>query len=144
MQLKEVMTRQVEVIRPETPIQEAAKKMQALDVGILPVCDGDRLVGMVTDRDITLRATAEGRDDTHTTASEVMTPKVEYCFEDEDVEEAARHMSQRQIRRLVVLNRQKRLVGIVSLGDLATDTQDTALAGNVLERVSQPAQPRIQ
>lgn len=141
MRLKEVMTQGVEVISPEATVQEAAQRMQSMNIGMLPVCDGDRLVGMLTDRDITVRATAAGRDQTHTPVREVMTPKVQYCFEDEEVGTAAQRMSQLQIRRVVVLNRQKRLVGIVSLGDLAVDTKDAQLAGDVLEHVSQPAKP---
>jgi CBS domain-containing protein len=141
MQLKDVMTRDVEVIHPDAPIEEAAAKMKALDVGPVPVCDGDRLLGILTDRDITVRATAAGRDPKATKVREVMTPEVVYCFEDQDVREAARLMQEKQIRRLVVLNRDKRLVGIVALGDLAVETGDERLAGEVVERVSEPARP---
>jgi CBS domain-containing protein len=94
--------------------------MKALDVGALPVCDGERLVGMITDRDITLEATAQSRDPVTTLVRDCMRPEVIYCFEDEDVDEAERIMQEKQIRRLPVLTREKRLVGIVSLGDLAT------------------------
>jgi CBS domain-containing protein len=121
---------------------EAAQKMAALDVGPLPVCTGDKLVGMLTDRDITVRATAEGRDPKTTRVSEVMTPDVLYAFEDQDISEAARLMADHQIRRLVVLNRDKHLVGIVSLGDLAVQTGDVLQAGETLERVSEPAEPQ--
>src|SRR5205809_5129978 len=110
MQVREVMTHHVEVVRPDTTLQEAAQKMRNLDVGPLPVCDGERLVGMLTDRDITVRATAEGRDPTTTQAREVMTPEVFYCFEDQDVSEAARIMQEHQIRRILVVSREKRLV----------------------------------
>src|SRR5687768_3636235 len=127
MQLREVMTPHVEVIHPDATLREAAQKMKNLDVGPIPVCDGDRLQGMLTDRDITVRATAEGRDPNNTRVREVMTPDVIYCFEDQDVQQAADLMEERQIRRLIVLNREKRLVGIVSLGDLATQTGDTEL-----------------
>jgi CBS domain-containing protein len=127
MQLREVMTPHVEVIHPDATLREAAQKMQTLDVGPIPVCDGDRLQGMLTDRDITVRATAAGRDPNTTRVREVMTPDVVYCFEDQDVQEAAQVMEERQIRRLIVLNRDKRLVGIVSLGDLATQTGDEEL-----------------
>jgi CBS domain-containing protein len=141
MQLKDVMTRDVEVIHPNATLEEAAAKMDALNVGPLPVCDGDRLVGMLTDRDVTVRATAAGRDPKTTRVREVMTDEVVYCFEDQDTNEAARIMEEKQIRRLVILNRDKRLVGIVSLGDLAVTTQDDQLSGEVLERVSEPAEP---
>jgi CBS domain-containing protein len=138
MQVKEVMTRGAEVIRPDTTLQEAAERMKDLDVGPLPVCQEDRLVGMLTDRDITVRSTAEGWDPWTTRAGEVMTPEVFYCFEDDDVQAAARLMRQRQVRRLPVLNHDKRLVGIVSLGDLAVETGDEGLSGKTLEQVSQP------
>jgi len=143
MQVKEVMTRGVECARPKDRIATAAQKMKDLDVGALPVCgDNDRLVGMITDRDITVRATAGGCDPDGTTVGDVLTPDIVYVFEDQDVTEAARLMKDHQIRRLVVLNRDKRLVGIVSLGDLAVDTRDEALAGGTLEAVSEPATPR--
>jgi CBS domain-containing protein len=141
MQLKDIMTRDVEVVHPNATLEEAAEKMKQLNVGPLPVCDGDRLVGMLTDRDVTVRATAAGRDPKTTRVREVMTDEVLYCFEDQDTNEAARVMEDKQIRRLVVLNRDKRLVGIVSLGDLAVATQDDQLSGEVLERVSEPAEP---
>jgi CBS domain-containing protein len=141
MQLMEIMTRDVEVIHPNATVEEAAEKMEALDVGPLPVCDGDRLVGMVTDRDITVRATAVGVDPGVVTVRDVMTPDVVYAFEDQDVREAARLMEQHQIRRLVVLDRDKRLVGIVSLGDLAEDTRDEQMSGQVLKGVSEPSEP---
>ena len=126
------MTRHVEVIHPDATLREAAQKMKTLDVGPVPVCDGERLQGMLTDRDITIRATAEGRDPNTTRVRDVMTPDMVYCFEDQDVREAARIMEERQIRRLVVLNRDKRLVGIVSLGDLATQTSDEELDSSEL------------
>lgn len=141
MQLRDVMTRRVEVIRPDATIQEAAQKMKNLDVGPIPVCDGDRLQGMLTDRDITVRAIAEGKDPTQTQVSEVMTPEVIYCFEDQDVADAARIMRERQIRRLMVLNRGKRLVGIVSLADLATEPDAQDEASDTLEQISEPAMP---
>jgi CBS domain-containing protein len=147
MQLNDIMTQYVEVISPELSIQEAAKQMRSLDVGVLPVCDGDRLVGMLTDRDLTIRAVAEGRDPKITAVEEVMSPEVAYCFEDQDIEDAERVMEKHQIRRLPVLNREKRLVGIVSLGDFATKDDETR-AGETLERVSEPSrwkwsEPRV-
>lgn len=141
MQLRDVMTRRVEVISPEATLQEAARKMKDLDVGPIPVCDGDRLQGMLTDRDITVRATAEGRDPTSTRVRDVMTEDVKYAFEDDDVETAAEIMQRAQMRRLVILNRDKRLVGIVSLGDLATEPQTMDEAAEALEEISEPAIP---
>jgi CBS domain-containing protein len=142
MQIRDVMTQGAECIRPDATLQEAAGRMSALDVGSLPVCDNDHLVGMVTDRDITIRATAAARDPSATCVREVMTPHVDYCFEDQDVAEGAQIMKEKQIRRLPVLNRRKRLVGIVALADLAVDTGDEKLAGATLEGISQPAAPR--
>ena len=138
MIVRDVMTKGAECISPTTSLQEAARKMRDLDVGPLPVCENDRLVGMVTDRDITVRAVAEGCDPRTTTVKEVMTPDVVYCFEDQDVQQAANLMKQKQVRRLMVLNRDKRLVGIISLGDLAVETGDEHLTGRTLEEVSLP------
>lgn len=138
MQLKEVMTPGVEVISPEASIREAAEKMRHMDIGPLPVCDGDRLVGMLTDRDITVRAVADGRDPVTTLVREVMTSDIVYGFDDQDLQDATRLMEQYQIRRLPVLNRDKRLVGIVSLGDLAVHPGNQPLASEVLEQVSEP------
>src|SRR3954454_21482891 len=116
MKVSEMMTRGAECTRPDVTVQKAAERMKALDVGSLPVCgDNDRLVGMLTDRDITVRAVAEGQDPKTARVQDVMTPDVLYCFEDQDVSEAVRLMEENQVRRLVVLNRDKRLVGIVSL-----------------------------
>lgn len=141
MLLKDCMTKKVETVRPEATLEEAAKKMRSLDVGSLPVCDGDRLVGMITDRDITVRADAEGRIPSQARVKEVMTKEVIWGFDDQDIRDAADLMADRQVRRLPVLNREKRLVGIVSLGDLAVDTGDKHLAGDVLVQVSEPARP---
>jgi len=148
MTLRDVMTPKVEVVHPDATLQEAAQKMKALDVGTIPVCDGDRLVGIVTDRDMAIRAIADGRDPNTTQVRSVMTPDVVYCFEDQDVAEAARRMQERQIRRLLVLNREKRLVGIVSLGDLASQAErqggerEEELAEETLEAVSEPSNQR--
>jgi CBS domain-containing protein len=141
MRVSEVMTRGVECTHPDATLQEAAATMKALDVGPLPVCENDRLVGMVTDRDITVRATAEGDVPTDARVRDVMTPEVVYCFEDQEADEAARLMKEKQVRRLVVLNRDKRMVGIVSLGDLAVETGDEQLAGKALEGISEPNRP---
>jgi len=142
MQLRDVMTQNVEVVKPQTRVSEVAERMKHMDVGSLPVCDGRRMVGMITDRDITLRVVAEGRDPNATSAEDVMTPNVVYGFEDQRVEEAAEMMAQHQIRRLPIVDRDKRLVGIVSLGDLAVDTSDEEMAGRALEGVSEPARPK--
>jgi CBS domain-containing protein len=142
MQVREVMTPNVEVVPPEATLQQAAQKMKSMDVGPMPICDGERVLGMVTDRDITVRATAEGLDPKTTPVANVMTPEVVFCFEDQDVSEAARIMQEKQIRRLLVMSRDKKLVGIVSLGDLAVDGGSDNQTGETLERVSEPAQPQ--
>jgi CBS domain-containing protein len=126
MKIAELMTLDVEVIRPNDTLRTAAKMMADLDAGILPVGENDRLVGMITDRDITVRAVAEGRDPDKTTVRDTMTDEVRYCFADESPEEVARKMSAWQLRRLPVLSRDKRLVGIVALGDLVIGAEDPA------------------
>ena len=138
MQVKDVMTRGAEVVRPDATLQEAANKMKSLDIGPLPVCDGDKILGMLTDRDITVRATAEGLDPKQTRVQEVMSKELITCLEDQDVKEAAELMQSKQIRRVPILNKDKRLVGMLSLGDLAQRTQDSKLAGKTLEEVSTP------
>ena len=139
MKISEILTPDPQCVSPETSLTKAAQKMRALDVGMLPICEHDRLAGTITDRDIVVRAIAAGVDPNQTTVRAAMTQDIFFCFDDEDVEEAAQLMEQRQVRRLPVLNRHKRLVGIVSLGDLATRTHREQLAGQVLEHVSEPA-----
>ena len=142
MRLAEVMTRYVEVIGADASLQEAAAKMKQLDIGLIPICEKDELKGTVTDRDIAIRATAEGRDPSHTKVSDIMSEEIAYCFEDQEIEEATRLMEERQIRRLPILNRKKRLVGIVSLGDLAVHAGQNEQTGETLKEVSRPAVPR--
>ena len=138
MKIKDVMTKSVETVRPDQTLQEAASRMKSLDVGPMPVCENDRLVGMLTDRDIVVRAAAEGRDVRTTKVRDAMTSDVVVCSEDDDVKDAAKKMKDRQIRRLVVVDGQKRVAGIVSLGDIAVDTSDEKMSGRVLEEVSKP------
>jgi CBS domain-containing protein len=138
MKLKEIMTEEVEVVKPDATLYEAANKMRNLDVGALPVCDGDRLVGMLTDRDMTVRAVADGLDPKKALVRDSMTPEMAWCFEDQTATEAEHLMAEKQIRRLPVLNRDKRLVGIISLGDLATKTTGMRAVGKTLEAVSEP------
>ncbi len=141
MQVKAIMTRGIRTIHGDECLEAAAAGMALLDVGPLPVHDGEKLVGVLTDRDIVVRAVATGMDPVQTRVGQVMTPAVVYCYEDQDVHEAARLMVEHQVRRLMVLDRDERLVGIVSLGDLAVGTGDEKLAGEVLEVVSEPAEP---
>jgi CBS domain-containing protein len=138
MKLSEIMTRQVEIIQTDDSLQSAAKKMRDRDIGFLPVCDGETLMGVLSDRDLTIRALADGMDVNVMLGRDLMTTPAIYCFEDQDVSEAAKIMEENQIRRLVVLSRDdKRLVGVISLGDLARNgTVD--FSGKVLQRVSEP------
>ena len=140
MQVFEAMTPDVVRVTPETTLMEAARAMKDLDIGPLPVCQADRLLGMITDRDITIRATAEGRDPRSTPVSDIMTSDAVCCHESDDVRTAAALMQQMQLRRLLVVNDDGRLVGIVSLGDLVLQTGDEKLAGRTLEKVSEPAE----
>jgi CBS domain-containing protein len=136
MQVSDVMTMGAQCVRPSNSLQEAALMMKYLNVEALPVCENDRLVGLLTDRDVEVRAGAEGYDNRANSVQDVMTPEVRCCFEDQDVQEAAQLMRERQVYRLIVLNNDKRLVGIVALGDLAVETGDEKLAGATLEPIS--------
>jgi CBS domain-containing protein len=138
MLIKDIMTRGVETVSPQTTLQEAAARMKTLDVGPLPVCDGDRIEGMVTDRDIVVRGIAEGRDPRTTKVSDVMTRDVATCKESDDVKVAARTMKDKQIRRLLVVDDKQKVSGIVSLGDVAVEGNDK-MSGDVLEKVSTPS-----
>lgn len=137
--ISEIMTRDVTVISPDDSIQRAAQMMKDWNVGALPVCDGQRLVGMISDRDITIRATAAGQAPDQIKVADAMTAEVLWCFEDQTVGEVLQQMGDAQIRRIPVINRDKQLVGMVSLGDIATrhaaDTDDT------LEDISMPSEP---
>jgi CBS domain-containing protein len=136
MRVAEVMTRDVRLIEPTQTIRDAAQLMAELDAGIMPVREGDRLVGMITDRDIAVRAVAQGRGP-DTPVREVMTDEVKYCFEDEDTAAVERNMAEIQVRRLPVLTRDKRLVGILSLGDLAMSDKASKV-GAAVAGISQP------
>lgn len=125
MQVSQCMSRDVRIANPTQTIREAAKLMAELDAGSLPVGDNDRLVGMITDRDIAIRAVAAGKNP-DTPVRDVMSAEVKYCFEDEDLDHVAKNMADIQVRRLPVVNREKRLVGIISLGDLAQTEKKAA------------------
>ena len=130
------MTRDVWVASPDQIIQEVARVMLDLDLGVLPVGENDRLAGMITDRDIAMRGAAEGRAP-DIPVREVMPPDVRYCFEDEDLDTVARNRADQQVRRVPVVNRDKRLVGILFLGDMAI-MQDTRTAAAALGGISEP------
>ncbi len=142
MIVKDIMTRDVGGVIPEDNVKLAAHKMRSLNVGVLPVCDGKKLQGIITDRDIVTRSTAEGNDPSSIRVKDIMSTDLRFCLEDETVEEAAKKMETRQIRRMPVLNQEKQLVGIVSLGDIAVREDNKELAGEVLEKVSEPDEPR--
>ena len=136
MQIADAMTRDVQVVNPGQTIADAARMMADCDCGVLPVAENDRLVGMITDRDIVVRALAQGKTP-DASIKDVMSSEVKYCFDDDDVSNVARNMGDLQIRRLPVVNRDKRLVGIVSLGDIAVN--ERAPATDALHGISQPA-----
>ena len=137
-QLRELMSRDVKVIDPGMSILEAAKKMRDGDFGMLPVGEDDRMIGTISDRDIVIRAIAEGMD-TNTKVRDVMTKGIAWAYEDETVEQAVRIMSERQVRRLPVVDRDKRLVGIVALGDFAVDISEIRPAAEALAEISKPS-----
>ena len=138
MKLSEIMTSEVEIIHPEDTLQTAAQKMRDRDIGFLPVCDDDRLIGVLSDRDVIVRALADGMDPQTMIGRDLVTSPAIYCFDDQTVDEAAKLMHDNQIRRLVILRRgDKRMVGVVSLGDLANNV-DGRLSGEVLQSISEP------
>lgn len=137
MRVSECMTREVRIVDPEESIGEAAKAMADIDAGILPVRDGDRLVGMITDRDIAIRGVGQGWD-ANAKVRDVMSPEVKYCYLDEDAEDVLENMAEIQVRRLPVLDHEKRLVGIVSISDLAGNGSE-AQAGEALCEIARPS-----
>lgn len=136
MEVREVMTSNVRLATPDQSISESARIMAECDSGVVPVYEDDKLVGMVTDRDIVVRAVAHDLSPA-TPVREVMSQEVLYCYEDEDIEQVAKNMARNQIRRLPVLNRNKRLVGIVSIGDLSKSVRPHA-TGEAIAEISQP------
>ena len=142
MQISECMTKAVELAQPEMPLRQAAQKMRDGDFGFLPVVEYDKLIGVVTDRDITIRAVASGLDPDKAHVREILSEGLLYCFDDQSVEEIAENMGKNQVRRLPVLNRQKRLVGVVSLGDMARAKladQEKEEVEQALSEISTPA-----
>ena len=136
-QLKDLMSRAVKVISPDMSIGEAARAMRDGDFGMMPVGEDDRMIGTISDRDIAIRAVAEGKSDS-TRVRDVMSEGVAWAYEDETVEQAAALMSERQVRRLPVVDRNKRLVGIVALGDFAVDSSEMRPAAEALAEISKP------
>lgn len=137
MKVSEAMTHDVRLVRPDQTLRSAARLMAEMDIGALPVQENDRLVGMITDRDIAVRGMAEGLGP-DALVSEVMTLDVKYCYDDQSIDQVTRNMADIQVRRLPVVNREKRLVGILSLGDVACEDSTVDEAGIALSGVSQP------
>lgn len=144
MKVSEAMTRDVHLASPNETVQHAARLMASLDAGVLPVGDNDRLVGMITDRDIAIKGIAQGKGPA-AKIREVMTPDVKYCFEDQDLDEVMHNMADIQVRRLPVLNHDKRLVGIISLGDIAVMQRGkTGGTAHALSGISRPGGQHCQ
>ena len=135
--ISELMTRDVRIVSPDTTLQQAAQLLQELDIGSLPVCNGQRLLGMVTDRDITIRGTAAGLPPQSTPVKDVMTESIAYCLETDSVDDVMRKMGERQLRRMPVIDGERNLVGIVALGDLATNRARNT--DKVLRKISEPS-----
>jgi CBS domain-containing protein len=142
VQVQELMTANVTCVGPDATLRQAAQTMRDLDVGSLPVCDNERLTGIVTDRDIAIRAVAQSDDPAQCKVRDIMSEAIEYCFQDDNVEDATQLMKDKQIRRLAVLDHDKRLVGILALGDVATRARDDAEVGETLEEISEPGRAR--
>ena len=136
MKVCDCMSRDVQIASPDQSIREAAQMMARIDSGVLPVGDNDRLVGVITDRDIAIRAVAEGKPPT-TEVGDVMSHEVLYCFDDQNLEDIAQNMADMKVRRMPVVNRDKRLVGIISLGDLARK-EDAGTTGHAISEISEP------
>jgi len=143
-QIKDVMSQNYKFMAPDSPVAEVAQAMRDMDCGFMPLAENDKMIGMITDRDITIRAVAEGMDISNTPARDVMTAKTFYCYDDQDVEEVCNNMGEIQVRRLPVVNREKRLVGIVSMGDLAQSASRPNVGQTQQQITAQVAQKNQQ
>ncbi len=141
MQVKDIMTRSVETVDADASLVQAARKMKLLEVGCLPVKEKDTIAGMITDRDIAIRAVASGKNPSDMCVKDFMTPKVYHCYESDDIHDAAEMMENKGIHRLLVLNDDNKPVGFVSLADFAVKSHDERLAWEILEKISEPASP---
>lgn len=135
MQVKDIMSIHPECLAPEASIKDAALKMKKVNCGFLPICENDRLVGVITDRDIVIRGLAKDAN-LSTKAMDLMSPEVVYCFEDDNVDTAAAKMEDKRIRRLVVLNNNKRLVGILSIDDISAKSEDKSITSGILSNIN--------
>lgn len=136
MLAKEVMSKKPEFLSPNATLKQAADQMRTHDYGFIPIGENDRLIGAITDRDITIRAIAEGKDPNKTTVRDVMSKGIYYCFETDNLEKVAQQMEKLQVRRLVVLSKDKRLIGVISLGDIATKCHNPKLCSELTEKIS--------
>lgn len=136
MQAKDVMSKKPEFLPPTATLKQAADQMRTHDYGFIPIGENDRLIGAVTDRDITIRAVAEGKDPIKTTLKEVMSKEIQFCYETDSLEDVALKMENLQVRRLVVLSKDKRMIGIISLGDIATKCHNEKLCSELADAVS--------
>jgi len=143
MRVSEIMSRDVETVLPDHSIEDAARMMLAVDSGFLPVEEDDRLVGTITDRDIVVRAVAEGKGP-NTRVGEVMTRDVKYCYDHQDIAHVAENMGDLQVRRLPVVDRDKRLVGVISLADIAREVYDARRAGEAYREIARPGGAHTQ
>ncbi len=141
MRVSEIMTTDFHMVDSTTSLTEAAEKMKSLNVGFLPVKEGTRLIGLITDRDIVIRGLAEGMDPGSTQVKDIISSEILYCYDDDSIEEAAQIMEDNQVRRLIVVNHDQVPVGIISLGDIAVRSGQEDLASEILERVSEPVAP---
>lgn len=141
MHVKEIMTSQFEMIDATRSLNEAAEKMESLNVGVLPIREGTKIIGLITDRDIVVRGLARQRDPSSTQVKEIISSHLISCSEDDSVEEAVRLMEDNKVRRLLVCNQDRTPTGIVSLGDIAAKTSQEELVGAALESISEPAAP---
>jgi CBS domain-containing protein len=139
MKVQEIMSRNVETVEPSTLTAKAAEKMRDMRIGFLVVLENDHLDGVLTDRDIAIRSVAEGRDPRASRVGDIMTPAVFSCYEDDDIERVGELMREKEVRRMVILDRQERLVGVVSLGDIAKTIGETDLAGETLGDIAEAA-----
>lgn len=137
MLVREVMSKNVKTVSPDQTLIDVAKQMRDGDFGVMPVCEGDKIVGMLTDRDIVVRAAADGADLSKTKVRDAMTDEVLTCMEDDDVNSVSQLMSDRQVRRIAVLGKNKRLLGILSIGDLAEKNESLDEAGLALSKISE-------
>lgn len=136
MKVKEIMHPKAKVININHTVEEAAKLMESQDCGSIPVENNEKMVGMITDRDIAIRVVAHGKDPRLTKVKDIMSEGINYCFEEDDIKDASKKMTSRQHRRLPVVNKDKKLVGMVSLGDIANKANDAKLSHEILSKVS--------